>query len=160
MRPHLGRSWSTKRPLRSGRVARVEVVELLPQVIDWLTQGLLPLSSELVEEPRLVLTEGDVYQRLAAAPDDLFDVILIDVDHSPEERLGKENAWFYTTQGLRAARRHLAADGVLAVWSYAESSPLADALRAVFHQVRVDPVTYDNRLIDQPRTDWLFFARG
>ena len=155
----LGLGYTAREALRSGRVARVEVVELLPQVIDWLTQGLLPLSSELVEEPRLVLTEGDVYQRLAAAPDDLFDVILIDVDHSPEERLGKENAWFYTTQGLRAARRHLAADGVLAVWSYAESSPLADALRAVFHQVRVDPVTYDNRLIDQPRTDWLFFAR-
>jgi spermidine synthase len=155
----LGLGYTAREALRSGRVARVEIVELLPQVIDWLTQGLLPLSSELVEEPRLVLTEGDVYQRLAAAPDDLFDVILIDVDHSPEERLGKENAWFYTTQGLRAARRHLAADGVLAVWSYAESSPLADALRAVFHQVRVDPVTYDNRLIDQPRTDWLFFAR-
>ena len=33
------------------------------------------------------------------------------------------------------ARRHLAANGVLAVWPYAESSPSADALHSVFRQV-------------------------
>ncbi len=86
-------------------------------------------------------------------------MILIDVDHSPDERLGDESVSFYTTQGLRNARRHLADKGVLAVWSYAESSPFADALRAVFEQVRVEPVTYDNQLINEQQTDWLFFAR-
>ncbi len=117
-----------------------------------------------VDRQRLVVTEGDVYRRLAGPPgdlsDDLHDLILIDVDHSPDERLGEASAAFYTRQGLTAARRHLAADGVLAVWSYAESSPFADALRAVFEHVRVEPVTYDNQLIDEQRTDWLFFARG
>jgi len=156
----LGLGYTAREALLSGRVARVEVVELLPQVIDWLARGLVPLSSELRGERRLVVTQGDVYRRLAGPPDDLFDVILIDVDHSPEERLAEESARFYTTPGLQVARRHLAADGVLAVWSYAESSPFADALREVFEQVRVEPITYDNRLIDQQQTDWLFFARG
>ncbi len=168
----LGLGYTAREALLPERVARVEVVELLPQVIDWLARGLVPLSSELCREmgdamgdeigkaPRLVVTQGDVYRRLAGPPDDLLDVILIDVDHSPEERLAEESVSFYTTQGLLAARRHLAADGVLAVWSYAESSPFADALREVFEQVRVEPVTYDNRLIDQQQTDWLFFARG
>ena len=108
---------------------------------------------------RLVVTEGDIYRRLAGPPDDLFDVILIDVDHSPEERLGEESGSFYTRQGLQSAQRHLVADGVLGVWSYAESSQFADALREVFAEVRVEPVTYDNRLIDEQQTDWLFFAR-
>jgi spermidine synthase len=156
----LGLGYTAREALLADRVARVEVVELLPQVIDWLARGLVPLSSELRDERRLVVTQGDVYRRLAGPPDDLLDVILIDVDHSPEERLGEESARFYTTQGLLAARRHLAADGVLAVWSYAESSPFADALHEVFEEVRVEPVTYDNRLIDQQQTDWLFFARG
>ena len=120
-----------------------EVVELLPQVIDWLERGLVPLSDELRDEQRLVVTENDVYQRLSGPPDDLFDVILIDVDHSPDERLGEESVSFYDAQGLLAARRHLAADGVLAVWSYAQSSPFADALREVFEEVPVEPVTYD-----------------
>ena len=156
----LGLGYTTREALLSDRVAQVEVVELLPQVIDWLARGLVPLSSELCDEQRLVVTQGDVYQRLASPPDGLLDVILIDVDHSPQERLGEESASFYTRQGLLAARQHLATDGVLAVWSYAESSPFADALRAVFEQVRVEPITYDNRLIDQQQTDWLFFARG
>jgi spermidine synthase len=160
----LGLGYTASEALLSDRVARVEVVELLPQVIDWLTRGLVPLSSELCNEmggqQRLVVTQGDVYRRLAGPPGDLLDLILIDVDHSPEERLGEESIPFYTTQGLLAARRHLAADGVLAVWSYAECSPFADALHEVFEEIRVEPVTYDNRLIDQQLTDWLFFARG
>jgi spermidine synthase len=156
----LGLGYTAHETLLADRVAGVEVVELLPQVIDWLANGLMPLSSELRDERRLVVTQGDVYRRLAGPADDLFDVILIDVDHSPEERLGEGSISFYTTPGLLAVRRHLAADGVLAVWSYAESSPFANALRTVFEQVLVEPVTYNNHLIDQQRTDWLFFARG
>ena len=164
----LGLGYTAREALQSQRVARVEVVELLPQVIDWMARGLVPLSSELCDEmgdvtgngPRLVVTQGDVYRRLAGEPDDLLDVILIDVDHSPEERLNEGSFSFYTRPGLLAARRHLAPGGVLAVWSYAESSPFADALREVFGQVNVEPVTYDNRLIDEQRTDWLFFACG
>ncbi len=156
----LGLGYTAHETLLADRVARVEVVELLSQVIDWLANGLMPLSSELRDERRLVVTQGDVYRRLAGPADDLFDVILIDVDHSPEERLGEGSISFYTTPGLLAVRRHLAANGVLAVWSYAESSPFANALRTVFEQVLVEPVTYNNHLIDQQRTDWLFFARG
>jgi spermidine synthase len=156
----LGLGYTARESLLSDRVAQVEVVELLPQVIDWLTRGLVPLSPELCDEQRLVVTEGDVYQRLAGPPNHLFDVILIDVDHSPQERLGEESVSFYTPEGLQAARRHLATDGVLGVWSYAESSPFADALHAVFDHVRIEPITYDNQLIHQQQTDWLFFARG
>jgi len=48
--------------------------------------------------------------------------------------------------------------GILGVWSYAESSPFVDALREVFREVRVEPVTVFNNLIDVEQTDWLFFA--
>ncbi len=149
----LGLGYTAREALISERVAQVEVIELLPQVIDWLAQGLVPLSPELNDEPRLVVTQGDVYQRLAGPPGELLDVILIDVDHSPDERLGEENFSFYTESGLQAARQHLAPGGVLAVWSYAESSPFAEALREVFAII-------PNLLIDQQRTDWLFFAWG
>ena len=131
-------------------------LELLPQVIDWLARVLVPLSSELHDHPRLVVTQGDVYRRLQLTAIELLDVIMIDVDHSPEERLGEASVSFYTTHGLLAARQHLAADGVLAVWSHAKSSLFADALREVFEYVRIEPVTYDNCLIDQQPTDWLF----
>lgn len=154
----LGLGYTAHEALLSDRVDQVEVVELLPSVIDWLQQSLVPLSQNLKDEPRLTVTQGDVYQRLTSPQQGLFDLILIDVDHSPQERLGDENASFYTVSGLQSAKLHLAANGVLAIWSYAESSPFADALREVFAEVRVEPVSYHNRLIDEERTDWLFFA--
>lgn len=156
----LGLGYTAHEALQSDRVARVDVVEFLPQVIDWFDDGLIPLASAFHEEPRLVITEGDVYEQLAGPPDELLDLILIDIDHSPDDRLGEKNAAFYSEQGLRAARQHLTDDGILAVWSYAESSPFANALRAVFERVHIEPVTYDNFLIDEQLTDWLFFASG
>lgn len=156
----LGLGYTAREALRSERVGRVEVVELLPEVIDWLERGLVPLANQLGEDARLTVTQDDIYQRLSESPAKRFDAILIDVDHSPDERLGEDSVSFYTSDGLRAARQHLAPGGVLAVWSYAESSPFADALREVFAEVHLEPVSYENQLIDQRQTDWLFFARG
>jgi len=135
------------------------VVEFLPQVIDWLDRGLVPLADELRGDPRFAVVCGDIYQRLSAPAERQFDLVLIDVDHSPDERLDDASGWFYTESGLRRASGHLAPAGVLGVWSYAENSPFADALGEVFGEVRVEAVTFMNHLIDEEVTDWLFFAR-
>lgn len=156
----LGLGYTAAEVLASGRAGRVEVVELLPQVIVWLDRGLIPLADFLQGDPRLHVSQGDVYERLRHPPTRQFDVILIDVDHSPEDHLDGANDSFYTEEGLQRARRHLAKDGVLGVWSYAESSPFADALQRVFREVRIEPVTFNNTHINEMVTDWLFFARG
>ncbi len=156
----LGLGYTARAALRSGRVAKVDVVDLLPQVIAWLEQGMVPLSSELNSESRLAIHQGDIYGRLAGPAAAQFDIILIDVDHSPDDRLGDQNASFYSAGGLQAAKTHLAPNGVLAIWSYAESSPFAKALRTVFENVRVEPVTHDNQMINEQQTDWLFFAQN
>ena len=156
----LGLGCTAREVLACDRVGRLEVVEFLPEVIGWLERGLLPLAAELKADPRFAVIEGDVYERLSRPPQRKFDLILIDVDHSPAERLDAAAGSFYTEEGLAAAKQHLAPGGVLAVWSYAESSSFADALRSVFGNVRVDPVTAENRLIGAEHTDWLFFARG
>ena len=156
----LGLGYTAHEALISKHVSQVTVVEVLPQVIDWLQRGIIPLSSALQNHPRLTLAEDDIYGRLAGPPTDLFDVILVDVDHSPDERLDQESVSFYTAEGLLAARRHLSMNGILGVWSYAESSPFTCALHEVFANVQVEPVTYHNRLINQEQTDWLFFAHA
>ncbi len=154
----LGLGYTARAALESDRVAACEVVEYLPQVIGWLEQGLVPLSEELNADERLRVTQGDIYQRLAGPPQQTYDLILIDVDHSPDENLGTANSNFYTTAGLKLARHHLAEGGMLGVWSYAESSPFADAMRNVFPDVRIEPVTVFNELIREQQTDWLFFG--
>ena len=156
----LGLGYTAHAALASARVARVDVVELLPQVIDWLRRGLVPLAAELNADARLKIVRDDIYARLGAEPTQAYDLILIDVDHSPTESLSGTNIVFYREEGLRLARRHLAPGGVLGVWSYARHSPFAEALRRVFPDVREEAVTVWNDLIDEEQTDWLFFARG
>jgi spermidine synthase len=155
----LGLGYTASEALASPRVARVDVVEYLPEVIGWLRDGKVPLAESLTAEPRLNVIEGDVYAILAGTPAQTYDLVLIDVDHSPAEPLGGQSVAFYREPGLRAARAHLAPGGVLGVWSYAESSPFRDALAAVFREVHAEPVTAWNDLVDEEQTDWLFFAR-
>jgi spermidine synthase len=156
----LGLGFTAHAVLASDRVARCEVVEYVSAVIDWTQRGLTPLGAALRADTRFVMTHGDVYALLDAAPARRHDVILVDVDHSPSERLGEDSASFYSEQGLQRARRHLAPGGVLGVWSYAEDSPFADAMRAVFDEVHVEPVRIVHDLVDEEHTDWLFFARA
>ena len=154
----LGLGYTAHAALASPRVRSVEVVEFLPQVVDWLERDLVPLSAALERDERFRVVRGDAYARLAKPPSELVDLILIDIDHSPDDRLGEADDSFYTEEGLRRARRHLAPAGVLGVWSYAESSPFSRALETAFDEVRVEPVSYFNDLVDEERTDWLFFA--
>jgi spermidine synthase len=156
----LGLGYTAHAALASARVATVKVVEFLPQVIDWLQRELVPLGAALNADPRFTTVAGDIYALLAAAPGERFDLILIDVDHAPDDQLSRTNDVFYTRAGLERASGHLAPGGILGVWSYAESSPFARALREVFHDVRIEPVTFFNALIDEETTDWLFFARA
>ncbi len=155
----LGLGYTAAAVLQSTRVRRVEVIELFPAVVGFLHDGLVPLSPELLGDPRFGVREGDVYGTLLGQSDERWDLVLIDVDHSPQDHLGAGNEPFYTAPGLARAKHHLAPDGILAVWSYAESSPFVDALRATFDGVEAVPVTYVNELVDEEHTDWLFLAR-
>lgn len=154
----LGLGYTAQEVLRSPAVTRVDVVEFLPQVIGWMKNGLVPLSEELASDPRLAIVEGDVYAMMAAPAEDQYDLILIDVDHSPDEILAEANAFFYTKEGLERAKAHLRPGGLLGVWSYADSSPFATALRAVFPHGEIEPVAFDNELTGEHETNWLFLA--
>jgi spermidine synthase len=155
----LGLGYTANQALKSTRVRRVEVVEFLPEVVGFLKRGLVPLSPILLAEQRFRVREDDVYALLAAPAAEKWDLILIDVDHSPDENLGTANESFYSDSGLGLAKEHLAVGGVLAVWSYAESSAFVDALHRTFKVVEAVAVTFWNDLVDEEFTDWLFVAR-
>jgi len=155
----LGLGYTAYEVLQSTRVGSVEVIEFLPEVVGFLRDGLVPLSAELLADPRFAVRDGDVYDRLRGMAREQWDLVLIDVDHSPEDHLGTANQSFYTEPGLVRAKQHLAPGGILAVWSYAESSPFVEALHGVFSSVEAIPVTVMNDLVDVEQTDWLFVAR-
>lgn len=155
----LGLGYTAAEALKDDSVTHVEVVEFLPQVIGWTRDGLIPLAETLNAESRLKITHGDIYARLASSPESKFDLIAIDVDHSPEDVLGDQSHGFYTVAGLQRASQHLHPDGILGVWSYDDNTPLLANMRQVFDDVSVEQVTVWNDLINEEQTDWLFFGR-
>jgi spermidine synthase len=156
----LGLGYTAHSALAFEQVTSVEVVEVLPQVIQWMRDGLTPLGNELNASPRLVVAEGDIFDRLLSPPSDrLFDAILIDVDHSPEDQLGSGGNSLYCPQGLEAASKHLRDGGIFALWSYDQHTPLFDAMRRVFEEPSAHPITYFNSHVDENFTDWLYVGR-
>lgn len=161
----LGLGYTAAAALASPRVARVRVVELLPEVIGWLRDGKVPLSPTLAADPRLEVVQGDVYGQLLGPPvqgQAPWDLVLIDVDHSPDERLDASSRSFYTSAGLRRVAAHVAPGGLLGVWSAGDDDPgFAGALGQVFADVTRDRVRFTDERIDegQELEDVLFFAR-
>lgn len=136
-------------------VSRVEVVELLAPVIEWAKRG---MTCHL--DARITVLQDDVYARLRRPPSRTYDVIVLDVDHSPERRLGNTSDDFYSASSLALVRAHLSEGGVFGVWSYAESPAFEREMRAAFSEVRVDAVSFTNAVVGGEETNWLYFARG
>lgn len=156
----LGLGYTAAAALDSQRVTRVEVVEFLPQVIDWMNADLIPLSKQLTGDTRLAVVQGDVYERLLSAPSQQrWDAILVDVDHSPDDQLSSSDHGLYSPRGIALAAKHLRPGGVLALWSYEGNERLVEAMRSVMVEVEVLPVTYYNQHVSESFTDWLFVGK-
>jgi len=98
--------------------ARVTVVELVPEIIDWARGPMAEFAAGCLDDPRVALIHGDVAPAIAAARGD-YDAILLDVDNGPDGLVRADNDVLYSPSGLRAARSALAPGGVLAIWSAA-----------------------------------------
>lgn len=159
----LGLGYTAATALESPRVGKVEIIEFLPPVIEWMKDGLIPLSAVLSSDQRLEVIQGDVYARLLSEPTEpterRWDAILVDVDHSPGDQLSDRDYGFYSRCGLVSAVKHLNAGGILALWSYEGNQVLEDAMRDVCQSVEVLPVTYTNHHVDESFTDWLFLGK-
>ena len=146
----LGLGYTAVAALRDERVRRLEVIDALPAVIGWHERELLPVSSELVGDARTTLVEDDFFAVVRGEPSHdkaPYDVILLDVDHSPRHTLDPSHADLYSEKGLRSLARHLSVGGVFALWS--DDPPdeqFMATLEAVFTQCRAHEVTFANRL--------------
>jgi spermidine synthase len=153
----LGLGYTAHVALQDPRVGHVRVVDRLPVVIDWLRKGLFPLSEELNGDDRLEVCEGDVYAELLGPGRKAYDLVLIDVDHSPSDPLDPASEPFYTWQGQRQVVDHLAPGGVLAVWSSEDDHDFAAVLDEVYPEARRERVRWVNELIDDEEIEEVLF---
>ena len=75
----LGLGYTASAALSSAHVANCTVVEYLPQVIEWMQSGLVPLSDELNDDERLQIVAGDVYALMSEPPTRSYDLSLIHI---------------------------------------------------------------------------------
>lgn len=158
----LGLGYTAATALEDDRVRTLEVIDALPAVIGWHKRELLPVSAQLVRDPRTTLIDDDFFAvvRRPPEPDDArYDVILLDVDHSPRHTLDPSHADLYTAAGLEALARHLTENGVFALWS--DDPPDADfmaTLSSVFDDGEAHVVTFDNRITGGTSSNTVYVA--
>jgi spermidine synthase len=137
----LGLGYTARTALDDERVARLQVIDALPQVIGWHRDHLVPLGAGLTADPRCTLIEGDFFAMVAAGIESdgdgpkRFDAILVDIDHTPGHLLDDSHAGFYRPAGLSRVRDQLVPGGVFALWS---DDPPDDDFVAVMGEVFAD----------------------
>ncbi len=161
----LGLGWTARTTLEDPRVRSLHVVEALGAVIDWHQRALLPYASQLTEDGRCRLVQGDFFALVAGgepfgpdAPEQLH-AVLLDVDHTPRHVLHPSHAAFYTADGLRRLASRLHPGGVFALWS--DDPPDEDFLAVldeVFASSQAHVVTFANPLTGGESANTVYVA--
>ncbi len=151
----LGLGCTAATALKHACVKRLDVIEFLHEVIDWHYRRLVPASTQLMDDPRCSLIHGNFFERVGQrteGPEPRYDIILVDIDHSPDAWLHSASQEFYSEVGLKAMTRHLRHNGVFGLWSVEAPDQLfLDRLERVFQKVTPHEVAYYNPLFR--RTD-------
>jgi spermidine synthase len=157
----LGLGYTAHAALANPRVASVRVIEKMGFVIQWMRDGLLPLSQELAAGDRLEIVKGDAYDHMLGPATETYDLILIDVDHAPNDPLSPQSAPFYTVAGQEQVARHLNPGGILGVWSAHDCDEFADVLDTVYPYAKREDVRWadETGVAGPPFHNVLFFAR-
>lgn len=112
-----------------GNDARIEVAELVPEVVAWARGPMAEVFAGCLDDHRVTIRETNVGVLIDGAAA-TYDAILLDVDNGPEGLTVAANDRLYGHGGLAAARHALKPGGVLGVWSQGPDTGFSRRLRA------------------------------
>jgi spermidine synthase len=164
----LGLGYTAAAALADPRVRSLVVVEYLVPVISWHKNNLVPLGNQLCTDPRCRLIHDDFFARSRDTdqgfdpdfPGKKVDIILLDIDHTPNRVLHRTNTRFYTPDGLNELAGHLNPGGVFALWS--DDPPekaFTDLLESVFPEVHAHTVHFKNPFTGGTAENAVYAAR-
>lgn len=160
----LGLGYTAVAALEHPNVQRVVVVELLAPVIAWHRHRMVPMAGTLIDDPRCCIVEGDFFAHVeteASTRPERYDVILLDIDHSPDCLLQDRHAAFYGAAGLRDLADCLRSGGIFGLWSaWRPSAEFLDALATVFPSVHYHEVGFFNPHISDTDSNWITLAEA
>ena len=134
----LGMGFTLKRVLELvGSPATVDVAELMNQVIEWNRTYLREHNGPLLDDPRTNIILTDLFDCIGEG--DMYDVILIDIDDTPDELITKDNGKLYTPSFMALLRKSLNPGGCLAYWMAEPSPRLEMALKKAGFDLETHP---------------------
>ena len=137
----LGLGYSLRRALELvGPTAGVEVAELLPDVVAWNREFLRDVNGALLDDPRVKVIVGDVFDVIRRAKNGCYDAILLDVDNGPTSFVQAKNSRLYDRRGFGLISRTLKPGGKVAFWSACEEPGFIQSLSAAGFRAEAVPV--------------------
>ncbi|MEO7599902.1 MAG: spermine synthase, partial [Opitutus sp.] len=124
---------------RVGTDAIVNVVELMPEVVEWNRTWLEKLNGWRLSDRRVIVEIADVGRRLQQAQRAEYDAIVLDVDNGPTAMVGKANAGLYTDSGIQVLKRALKPGGRAAIWSARADPTFESRLKGAGFRMTVTP---------------------
>ena len=100
-----------------GRAAKIQVAELIPEIVDWNQRFMSCLHGALLEDPRVEVVVVDVWELLTRVVEPAYDALLVDVDNGPKAMVQNQNARLYSRNGLERIAAALKDGGRAVFWS-------------------------------------------
>lgn len=115
--------------------AVVDVAELVPEMIEWNRTHLLQVNGHLLNDPRVKVHQRDVAELIQGCGKNRYQVILMDVDNSPDPLVQKNNARLYQKAGVARTREALQPGGRVIFWSANPDQRFVKTLELAFKRV-------------------------
>jgi len=122
-----------------GPKVAVDVVELLPAVVEWNRTHMAGLNGSCLENDRVKVIEEDINHWVRSAPARSYDAVILDVDNGPIAMVDRKNSSLYSETGIKKLRRLLRPGGRLAIWSAGRDKPFETRLQGARLPVEVTP---------------------
>ena len=124
---------------KSGPGAKVQVAELIPQIVDWNRNLLAHLNGRLLDDPRVEVLSLDVWRVIEDAEPARYDALVLDIDNGPTAMVQKQNARLYSRAGLEQVASVLKPNGRALFWSARPDPAFAKRLARAGFAVEVVP---------------------
>jgi predicted membrane-bound spermidine synthase len=163
----LGLGYTARAALDHPEVAKVTIVEFLPEIISWHERGVVPLDPPLARDPRTEFLQGDFFRLLRdpaggglRVPEGGWGAILVDIDHAPDSWLHPHHRDFYGEAGLDRVAESIVPGGVFGYWSSGRTREgFLTVLETTFTDVTIHEIEVVNPLVGELQVDTIYVAR-
>ncbi len=122
--------------------ARVQVAEIVPEVVEWNQRFMPGLNGRLLDDPRVEVLVADIWEVLMRAEKASYDAMLFDVDNGPTALARKQNGRLYHRDGLRRIAEAVKPAGRAVFWSADPAPDFAERLARTGFIVRTVPARF------------------